>query len=163
MKKLLVYAVATLLLGAGPAMALDSCFVGQRVLSVTDRPATVVGTDGAGCEIHLDGDPRAVTSTWSAFMLSAAHGGDSTTAPQEQYGLPPGEYICVDTSGTLIGLGLVLRPDGTYADRDSTVTGAYQIADERITFSGGHFAGVTGNDVRGSRFTIDRSVTCQLW
>jgi len=84
----------------------------------------------------------------------AAAGGPAAAA-----GLPAGEYACAGSSGIVIGLGFILRADGTYTDLDGKTSGRVSFSGSSVTFSGGHLNGYTGTNVRGSSFEI-HGITC---
>lgn len=156
---------AALVLPAAPAAAqkIERCYVGQRVKTPGGRPSTVVAAQGAGCTLHSDGDARAVTSTWGAFMLTPM-AGSPVRNPPAQRGLPIGEYACYGAGQrVLIGLGFKLLPGGRYTDLDGKSAGRYAIAGSSVAFIGGHLAGQTGRDIKDNGFTIGKMASCQKW
>jgi hypothetical protein len=85
-------------------------------------------------------------------------------AAQADDTLPPGEYSCIGSGGSvLIGLGFKLGDDGTYTDLDNTTSGTYAVSGNEVTFTGGHLDGYTGRDIANHGFNIGAMASCQLW
>ena len=82
-------------------------------------------------------------------------------APAKAASLRPGEYACAGSGGTiLIGLGFILRGDGTYTDLDGKSHGRVVFSASTVKFVGGHLDGYVGRNIRGgSNFEI-HSISC---
>jgi hypothetical protein len=87
-------------------------------------------------------------------LASAAFGTASAA------GLQPGEYTCAGSSGILIGLGFILRGDGTYTDLDRKSTGRINFNGTSATFIGGHLDGQVARNIRGGRNFEIGSISC---
>ena len=66
-------------------------------------------------------------------------------------GLEPGEYMCVGSSGILVGLGFKLRGDGAYTDLDGKSAGRINFNGTSATFVGGHLDGQVARNIRGGK------------
>ena len=76
--------------------------------------------------------------------------------------LAAGEWACYGTGGRLlIGLGFRVVSDGKYTDLDRKNSGTFTLQGGAITFRGGHLDGQTGRNLRGNRFDISGSVSCE--
>jgi hypothetical protein len=82
-------------------------------------------------------------------------------APAKAAGLRPGEYACAGSGGTiLIGLGFILRGDGTYTDLDGKSAGRVAFSGTNVTFVGGHLNGYVGTNVRGGTNFEIHTISC---
>jgi hypothetical protein len=99
--------------------------------------------------------------TWRAPFVLAAVVLVLASVPAKAAGLRPGEYACAGSGGTiLIGLGFILRGDGTYTDLDGKAHGRVVYSGSSVHFVGGHLDGYVGTNVRGgSNFEI-HSISC---
>lgn len=131
-------AVAGPVAGTRPALALDGCSVGQKVVIPGGKVGTVTAIQGSACTVRQD-DGVMGEAVWAAFMLKSLDGTDPHAAPP-MTSIPPATYACHHTAGYAFVDVVVLGPDA-YEDRDG-VGGAYSIdATGRITFLTGTLAG----------------------
>ena len=82
-------------------------------------------------------------------------------APAAAASLPPGEYACAGSGGTiLIGLGFKLNADGSYTDLDGKTSGRAEFSGTSVRFVGGHLDGYVGTNVRGDTNFEIYSISC---
>ena len=90
-----------------------------------------------------------------AIALACARIGTASAAA-----LQPGEYMCVGSGGSvLIGLGFILRADGSYTDLDGKSAGRINFNGANGTFVGGHLDGEVARNIKGNSFQI-HSASC---
>jgi hypothetical protein len=77
-------------------------------------------------------------------------------APASAASLRAGEYACAGSGGRiLIGLGFILRGDGTYTDLDGKSHGRVVFSGTTVKFVGGHLGGYVGINLRdGTNFDL---------
>ena len=76
-------------------------------------------------------------------------------------GLKLGEYACYGSGGSvLIGLGFKVLAGNKYTDLDGKEHGTFSIADDTVTFHGGHLDGQIGKNLKDYKFTI-HSASCE--
>jgi hypothetical protein len=75
-----------------------------------------------------------------------------------------GEWACYGVGGRLL-LGFYLQPDGSYFDRDRKGSGRYahNKTAGTIAFQGGFLNGQTGRGIKGQRFDLTSTVSCEPW
>jgi hypothetical protein len=96
-------------------------------------------------------------SAWlvGAVLLGATLGGASAQS------LAPGEYACAGSGGRiLIGLGFILRGDGTYTDLDGKSAGRITFTGSGAQFVGGHLDGQVVRNIRGGRNFEIGNISC---
>jgi hypothetical protein len=75
-----------------------------------------------------------------------------------------GEWACYGVGGrSLIGLAFQLQQNGTYIDLDKKRSGKWSRGPDSITFQGGHLDGQTGKNLKGNRFDLSATVSCEPW
>jgi hypothetical protein len=97
---------------------------------------------------------RLLRAATAAALLIAANPGTASAQ------LAPGGYACSGSSGILIGLGFILRGDGTYTDLDRKSAGRVNFNGSTARFVGGHLDGQVARNIRGGRNFEIGSISC---
>lgn len=110
--------------------------------------------------------PWACLALCGTILIAAAPASGRTGAAMRvaagEATLPPGEYACYGSGGTiLIGLGFRVLPGRRYVSLDNTEGGTYVYdpAAATVTFVGGFLEGNVGQGVKNNRFSI-HSASC---
>ncbi len=86
---------------------------------------------------------------------------NKTTNQGNSTRLKIGEYACTGSGGRMmIGLGFKVTSANRYTDLDGKRSGTFTISGGKITFRGGHLAGVTGRDLKDNWFTVASQAQC---
>ncbi|WP_137718748.1 hypothetical protein [Methylobacillus flagellatus] len=119
---------------------LESCQVGQRVITPGGKPATVTAVQGSGCKVRQDG--VSYEDTYSAFMLDAVAGsGDASAKPVSAQAVSTGKYQCYFLIGSTLNYSLVdvnILSASRYADKYGN-KGKYRQNGKDIVFESGTF------------------------
>ncbi|MFN0104393.1 MAG: hypothetical protein ACKV2U_20180 [Bryobacteraceae bacterium] len=130
---------------------------------MVDGRMTVI--DGRTCTKN----PAAGVSSIPLATLSGAKAPDGQVAGAAPAAsgtseLHMGEWGCYGTTSRLIA-AFHLQSDGSYLDSDKKRAGRYihAKASNTVAFQGGHMDGQTGRNIRGQRFDISNTVSCEPW
>lgn len=85
-------------------------------------------------------------------------------SPAKVVKLPMGEWASYGTGGQLlIGLGFILKADGTYTNLEGKEGGKYvhDTAAATVTFKGGFLDGEVGTNVKLSGFKLSNTISCE--
>lgn len=125
---------------------LESCQVGQRVITPGGKPATVTAVQGSGCKVRKDG--VSYEDTYSAFMLDAVAGSGSdggsangAAKPAAAQAVTTGNYQCYFLIGSTLNYSLVdvnILSADRYADKYGN-KGKYRQNGKDIVFESGTF------------------------
>lgn len=111
-------------------------------------------------------DWRAGVNIVSEFQVnidskSATNPPNNKTIKGNSTRLKIGEYACTGAGGRMmIGLGFKVTSANRYTDLDGKRSGTFTISGGKITFRGGHLAGVIGRELKDNWFTVASQASC---
>ncbi len=145
--RLIGLALLGILMMSAPALAMQTCVVGQDVLTPGGKRLTVTEVNGSACRTQGKIDGITHDDWWSAFMLEAASEGAIVTSDDRR--LFVGKYECW-ANGNYLFVDLVINNDGSYQDGTGARGEMDYFLDGRIDFGSGPFAGYRGEALDGA-------------